>query len=254
MQTSHGSNQNLRFALFSFRNLQFVIGKGEHLPSIGLFCEVLDWDRMTQKEAMGSTTLKLEDIMAKGIGEIATFTIPLFHPVSSQRMTSSITLQAVLQPKTLAFAYFEETFYEFQRWQPVRGWGSNKPGFLLPTDPHRFFTCDGSFQTMAWDDILLRHGPYPEGHENQTQWHAVPSAEPDGWAYATKPDSRNWEDSKTATTFCRRRVWRRLSKNQAIIDAYASAIARGEYDPEVSSNANQRLGDIGRGLLMAHLS
>lgn len=243
----------------SFHDSQFVIGKEEHLPSIGLLCEVLDWDRMTQSEAMGSTTLKLKDVMARGMGEIQSFTLPLFHPVSSQRMTSRIALQAALQPKMLAFAYFEENFYELQRWQPVVGWGSDKPGFLLPTDPHRFFACDGSFQTMAWDDILLHHGPYPEGHENCMDWHAVPSAEPDGWAYANNPASRNWEDSKTATNFCRRRVWRRLSTNQDIINAYAAARARGSArgaaeDDSVADNENQRLSDIGRGLLMEHLS
>jgi hypothetical protein len=243
---------------------QFVITSEMRPDNVQLVCDVVDWDRMSKNEPLGSTSLRLLNILARGKGEIYDFTLPLHHPDTSQKMTSSLSLQAALQPKALAFAYHEECFFEIQRWQPLRGWGSKKPGFLLPTDPHQFFTVDGSFQTMQWDEILSFQGFSPEGHDQLTDWHVVPTDEPDGWAYATKPDSRNWEGSQTPTTFCRRRVWQRLSQNSEAIRNFSDAqverrrcVATGgataAEDETAEDDINARLSAIGRDLLRTSL-
>lgn len=34
--------------------------------------------------------------------------------------------------------------FENQRYQPIRGWGSNYPGHMLPTDRRRYSDANGS--------------------------------------------------------------------------------------------------------------
>lgn len=46
-----------------------------------------------------------------------------------------------------------ETIYEYERWTPTGGWGSDYPGHLLPTDPGRWSNEDGSKFGMDMADV-----------------------------------------------------------------------------------------------------
>ena len=233
---------------------QFVIEKDVNLDTTILMCMVADWDRFSANEPLGTATISIEELYQKGPIKEHPLALTLHHPESNEEMPSRIYIRAAMQPKDLAFAYHEEYFYEIERWQPLRGWGHTKPGFLLPTDPHRFFSVDGSFQTMSWNDIIRFHGALPTGYDD-ADWHVVPSEEPEGWRYGTKPNSRNWESRKTPTTFCRRRVFMRRSTKTPVIAAYIKELYEHQYAALKSNNAadTDHVATMGKNLLQKHL-
>ena len=99
-----------------------------------------------------------------------------------------------------------DTVYEYQRWMPVRGWGT----VLLPTDPGRWSCGEGG--DAAWGGSLAELAPpLPGGWEVSAPW---ASGGEQGWTYSTSATFRAavWAPTSGGTRTVRRRAWNRTIK------------------------------------------
>ena len=98
--------------------------------------------------------------------------------------------------------------YEFQRFEPIVGWGNDSPGHLLPTDPGRWCSGDGKKWSLSFDDVVP---PMPEGYVETAPWSVFFGEEndADGWEYGVDFNSHNWHSSQSKLTFARRRMYTR---------------------------------------------
>lgn len=62
-----------------------------------------------------------------------------------------------------ALSLHHEVLYEYQRWQPIVGWGNKYPGHLLPTDPGKWSTVDGRLFSHEWEALAVDM-PYESAH------------------------------------------------------------------------------------------
>lgn len=100
------------------------------------------------------------------------------------------------------------TAYEFERFTPIIGWGSDSPGHLLPTDPGRWCSGDGKKWSLKFDDVVPE---MPSGFVETTQWSVFMGEEMDtaGWEYGVNFNSHSWYSQQGKSTFARRRMWTR---------------------------------------------
>eukprot|EP00850_Spirogloea_muscicola_P018627 SM000173S02996 [mRNA] locus=s173:28246:52241:- [translate_table: standard] len=108
-----------------------------------------------------------------------------------------------------------EEVFENQRYQPVAGWGSSWPGHLLPMDPPRWTSADGSKSSREFVEPALA-----AGWSWASDWcvDKPGNVDPDGWAYGADfsqigtqwPPRSSTAGQKSAFDFVRRRRWTRL--------------------------------------------
>ena len=98
--------------------------------------------------------------------------------------------------------------FEFQRFEPIVGWGNDSPGHLLPTDPGRWCSGNGKKWSLKFDDVVPE---IPAGFQITSPWAVYIGDETDegGWEYAVDFNSHSWYSSQGKTTFARRRKWTR---------------------------------------------
>mmetsp|Transcript_19523 Transcript_19523/g.37692 ORF Transcript_19523/g.37692 Transcript_19523/m.37692 type:complete len:591 (-) Transcript_19523:700-2472(-) len=122
--------------------------------------------------------------------------------------------------------WIEEEFFENERFQPFRGFGSTFPGHLLPTDRNRWSDRSGTMlvstttTTQDNEDFFGVAPRAPRGWCFVDDWRvditglAEHRVDEDGWSYAFDftflefPPSVN-SNKATTTTFVRRRRWTR---------------------------------------------
>ena len=98
--------------------------------------------------------------------------------------------------------------YEFQRYEPIVGWGHDSPGHLLPTDPGRYCSGDGKKWSLKFDDVVP---VLPDGYIEVSPWSVFRGEEADseGWEYGVDFSSHSWYKEQSKTTYARRRMWTR---------------------------------------------
>jgi len=145
------------------------------------------------------------------VNEKKYFTKNLFHPDTGAPLASTIIFEACLSNKQDAFHEIEQYEYEYERWQPIVGWGQSYPGHLLPTDPGSFsnHSCDrfGKKFEEVEPNIL-------DGYEADIWQYLTTKHSAEGWIYSTDMKEINWYDEMGMLTCVRRRKWKRsLKKN-----------------------------------------
>jgi hypothetical protein len=108
--------------------------------------------------------------------------------------------------------------FEYQRFEPIVGWGHDLPGHLLPTDPGRWASGDGKKWGLKFDDVVPQ---MPEGYEETAPWSVWFGEEndADGWEYGVDFGSHNWYSKQSQSTYARRRMYTR----EVILGAAAAA-------------------------------
>jgi hypothetical protein len=151
-------------------------------------------------------------------------------------------------PAREALAVHHEVVYEYQRWQPVIGWGSKYPGHLLPTDPGKWSTMDGRAWAATWEKLTggypfvsthvsaNAHNKHVAGNKTTAAgaaaaltaatpgkvctlgWHTQATEnDPDGWEYALDMPSPYWYTKGDAMRFMvRRRKWHRVIRDLSV--------------------------------------
>ncbi len=117
-----------------------------------------------------------------------------------------IELEASILTPNEANSVEEQVVYEYQRWEPVIGWGPS----LLPTDPGRYFPIPVQW---FYNDVLFRWSaaggtrfekefdaiipPIPDGWVVNKPWGTVStSRDPEGWQYADSFYSTDWHTTE----------------------------------------------------------
>lgn len=139
--------------------------------------------------------------------------VTLIEPNTGQK-NGVVRFEMEITTPQQAALYDEHTVFEYQRWEPIKGWGSTYPGHLLPTDPGCWSTVNG--QKFANKLIDVSPGIL-EGWKIDRQWHYLATDDdPDGWQYAVDFISSRWFPSNGSGLYVRRRAWRReISKVNA---------------------------------------
>ena len=98
--------------------------------------------------------------------------------------------------------------YEFERYEPIVGWGHDSPGHLLPTDPGRYCSGNGKKWSLKFDEVA---SDMPPGFIETTPWSVFfgESSDSEGWEYGVDFNSHSWYSEQSKTTFARRRKWTR---------------------------------------------
>ncbi len=122
--TSNADTAKIVVSVYSFRAAREPIPLGDaviNLKDLGLKC-----DRPYSAETrIVQKSVKLIDPSAGKLQGVADIEVELLT------VDEAVSIQ-------------EHIIYEYQRWQPVVLWGSTKPGHLLPTDPGKWSTDNGS--------------------------------------------------------------------------------------------------------------
>lgn len=133
--------------------------------------------------------------------------------------------------------------YEYQRWLPVRGWGT----VLLPTDPGKWSDASQSTWGSALSDVAP---PLPAiGWSVTKAWaplHAS-SSNSGGWEYSTLGSgsgfsamkSSTWAPTSGGTRTVRRRVWHRTVTLDDAFSSSSPAAAAARVDPQEETSANK---------------
>ena len=108
--------------------------------------DVHDKDSFTKDDYLGTTKVDLKDVEISTPGITEQFLSLSLSDISTGEKIPQAAVNVGIQ--VLSMTEFEnqlhETIYEYERWTPTGGWGSDYPGNLLPTDPGRWGNEDGS--------------------------------------------------------------------------------------------------------------
>lgn len=172
------------------------------IAQMRLVLDVHDKDIFTKDDYLGTTKLDLKDVeITLGMAE-AFHTLSLSDIKNGEKI-SSATVTIGVQVKTMEEyeAELHDTIYEYERWTPTGGWGSDYPGHLLPTDPGRWSSEDGSKWGMEMAEV---EPPIPEGMVSSDHWQNE-----GGWVYGQDFRQKEWTATKITVSFARRREWGR---------------------------------------------
>lgn len=102
-------------------------------------------------------------------GDYATRTLPLIDPTNG-KPTGQLTFEVCLMSALEASLIEEHTVMEYQRWDPVDGWGEK----LVLTDPGRWSTANGTRFEKDFDAIVPA---IPEGWVVTKAWTTLSTSE-----------------------------------------------------------------------------
>lgn len=172
--------------------------------------DVTDEPKIFKKNIADSNT-------GKSVGEVfLSFAAVQFHCLCH---LMKVEFEAFIMPAKRARTMETYTAYEFERFEPIVGWGHDSPGHLLPTDPGRYCSGDGKQWSLKFDDVVPQ---LPPGFMERTPWSVFLGGESDtsGWEYGVDFNSHSWFKEQGKIMLARRRMWTR-------------EVISAEYEPPV---------------------
>jgi hypothetical protein len=206
-QASEVKPQTLNPKWMPAERFQFVLSKPNDAR---ILISVYHFNQSDPKKStpLGDGILKVKDIPS-GNKLPHPFMVKLRSPETGKAVgEADVTVQLFTVDEASAFQ--EHIVYEFQRWQPIIEWGSTPtPGHLLPTDPGRWCSSDGSKFAKELEEAAPA---IPVGWSVTDCWHVVcTDTDPEGWEYSSLFESPFWHDKNDHASYVvRRRKWFRL--------------------------------------------
>ncbi|CAM9642820.1 unnamed protein product [Heterosigma akashiwo] len=175
-----------------------------------LLISVIDHDHLNADDPIGDVVFPLKELAVDGAPARG---LRLRLLDRGRPLPGEVELDAYLLSLEKASAQDNNELFEFERYDIVKKeWGG--AGFLH-ADERRFASADLRARS---DDFGAVAPPVPPGFVEVTGWQVHHSKDRDGWMYATGPNSNDWYDRQNALCYVRRRKWRRITINPAILD------------------------------------
>lgn len=198
------------------------------VPTCKIVISAWDYQLNGMHRDMGQTML-----LAKDVTEEPQIMKKKISDPNTGKAVGEVEFQVFSMPAGRAKTMETHTAYEFERFEPIVGWGHDSPGHLLPTDPGRWCSGDGKKWSLQFDEVV------PElraGFTVSTPWSVFMGEEMDtsGWEYGVDFNSHSWYSEQGKTTFARRRMW-----NREVVSSEYTPPAPAEVVSPVSEVLNE---------------
>jgi hypothetical protein len=131
------------------------------------------------------------------------------------------------------------TVYEYERYQPVIGWGSTYPGHILPSDLGTWQNKDAKTWGMSFSEVV---SPTREGHDVLQSWgYQRTKKDPDGWMYSMAYRRTPWFKAAKVNTYVRRRLWVQTTRARSLAGEF-----QGGIDDETGAEPKKEGGEARR--------
>ena len=152
---------------------------------------------------LGDTVLQCNDVLNSS--QLVYKTLKLINPANGS-VVGDVDINVQVMTPYEARKLHLHSAYEYERWQPVVGWGNYK--HFLPSDPGRWSTSDGKRFSDKVEDVVPMDDHVWKVSKN---WYTVAhDGDGDGWYYSVNFKTLTWFSvAQTGTTVVRRRMWNR---------------------------------------------
>ena len=168
-----------------------------------------DWDRFWSDMVLSTATFKLKpfkDVAAGGDHSVRLISID-----TGEEVATTVRMDVLLMEEGHFENIVTQRVFENQRYSPILGWSSEKPGSLRDGEERWVYVPPGGWGLFksgpVWSSVAP---PIPEGFVVADQgWHleiVSHDDDEDGWMYASDFDSHVWFSTSTALSMVRRRV------------------------------------------------